>query len=117
MSKSRLVALSLALPGLSVAEDAPVATYAFMLPLVQHAFTSGAHGRCGHCKTQRPDGACMHRKRYTLHGQTHALCDAFAFWLLNPTVARLPAYLAVFDAFYPPRRRRAITPALPQSMA
>ena len=72
---------------------------------VQAAFTSG-FGACGHCHNQKADGSCGHRKAYTLHGKPYALCDGFAFWFNQPTVCQIPAYVQLFLAFYPEKKRR-----------
>lgn len=68
---------------------------------VQEAFT-GDFPACGHCggKTE-----CIHQKRYTLHGKPCEVCDGKAFWFFRPTQARLPAYLDLFQTFYPPKKQ------------
>jgi hypothetical protein len=71
---------------------------------IQEVFT-GPFGDCEHCHNQGEDGACRFRKRYTLHGREIAKCNGNTFWFFKPTLARLDDYLALFDQFYPPKRR------------
>jgi len=54
---------------------------------IKKAFT-GDYGACGHCHNQKEDGACMHRKTYTIDGKQYELCDGFAFWFHELTVRR-----------------------------
>jgi hypothetical protein len=65
----------------------------------------GGNGKCDHKHDK--DGFCKFRKSYTIEGRLIEKCNGRTFEFYEPSVERLPDYLALFDEFYPaPRRRR-----------
>ena len=70
---------------------------------IQEAFI-GNFPSCDHCegKTQ-----CIHQKRYTICSHPYEICDGKAFWFVAPKEEQLPAYLQLFSAFYPQKKRRS----------
>ncbi|NSW54116.1 MAG: hypothetical protein HPY85_16555 [Anaerolineae bacterium] len=81
---------------------------------ITEVFT-GPFGDCQHCHNQKADGSCLFRKSYTLGGRLIEKCNGNTFWFFQPTLACLPDYLALFTAFYPPRRRKPAKAAAPLS--
>lgn len=63
----------------------------------------GHHGDCEHCHNEK-DGACRFRKTYTIDGRFIEKCNGIVFEFRNPSVQRLPDYIALFTEFYPRRK-------------
>lgn len=61
------------------------------------------HGNCGHCGNER-DGVCSHRKVYTIDGKMYEKCDGAVFEFHQPSLKKLPDYMALLDEFYKPAR-------------
>ena len=65
---------------------------------IKDVFT-GTHGNCGHCNSSH-DGSCKHRKTYTIDDNVYEKCDGAVFEFCQPTMQKLPDYLALLDEFY-----------------
>ncbi len=63
---------------------------------IQEAFT-GKHGTCKHCKGDD----CRFRKDYEIDGVKYEKCNGTTFEFYAPDGERLPAYIALFEEFYP----------------
>lgn len=72
-------------------------------PVVKEVFT-GENGACGHCGNDH-NGVCKFRKTYTLDGRLIEKCNGRTFEFYQPDLNKLPAYLAVYDEFYPSKRK------------
>lgn len=62
---------------------------------IQQAFT-GEQGKCSHCRGE----SCRFRKSFVLNGTTIDKCNGEVFLFEQPTVERIPAYMALFSQFY-----------------
>lgn len=72
---------------------------------IKEVFT-GDHGRCQHCHNEK-DGKCRFRKSYTVDGVLIEKCNGFTFEFHEPTLEKLPQYLALFTEFFPARKTKA----------
>lgn len=77
-------------------------------PHIKEVF-DGPFGTCNHCKTQKADGRCGFRKTYTLDGRLIEKCNGNTFWFFQPKTEHLDDYVALFDAFYAPKRGKKVT--------
>jgi len=66
---------------------------------IKGVFT-GAHGDCGHCGDNDHGGSCQHRKTYTIDGKVYEKCDGAVFEFWQPSMQKLPDYMAILDEFY-----------------
>ena len=76
---------------------------------IKSVFLTG-HGNCNHCKGigHREDGNCSFRKTYTLDGSLIEKCAGVVFEFYQPTMQKLPDYLALLDEFYPTKGRKSL---------
>lgn len=61
----------------------------------------GNYGTCKHCKGD----SCKFRKDYEIDGVQYEKCNGTTFEFYEPTVERLPDYIALFREFYKPNNR------------
>ena len=66
---------------------------------IKGVFTS-AHGNCDHCGGKDHEGSCKHRKTYTIEGNIYEKCDGTVFEFWQPTMQKLPDYVALLSEFY-----------------
>jgi hypothetical protein len=64
----------------------------------------GDHAKCNQCHNDK-DGKCRFRKTYTLEGRLIEKCNGITFEFHEPSVQKIPDYMALFTEFYPNRRR------------
>lgn len=64
---------------------------------IKNVFT-GNYGTCKHCKGDD----CKFRKGYEIDGVQYEKCNGTTFEFHEPTVERLPDYIALFREFYKP---------------
>jgi hypothetical protein len=64
-------------------------------------------GEQGICKHDREDedGKCRFQKTYTLDGRQIEKCNGITFEFHDPSIQRLPDYLALLTEFYPRKRK------------
>ena len=72
---------------------------------IQEVFT----GPRADCRHDRDDGGgkCQFRKTYTLEGRLIEKCNGETFEFHQPSVEKLPDYVALFAEFFAPKRGRA----------
>lgn len=61
----------------------------------------GEHGNCS-CNPKKEN--CRMRKTYLVDGKWMEKCSGVVFEFLNPTVDKLPDYMALFREFYPRKK-------------
>lgn len=64
----------------------------------------GDFGGCKHCHNEK-DGICRFRKKYTLDDRLIEKCNGSTFEFQDPSIQRLPDYMALFTEFYPKKKR------------
>ncbi len=62
---------------------------------IKNVFT-GDYGTCKHCKGNH----CKFRKDYEIDGVPYEKCNGMTFEFHDPSVERLPDYIALFREFY-----------------
>ena len=72
-------------------------------PHVKEVFV-GSHGDCQHCHNDK-DGVCRFRKTYTIDDRLMEKCNGVTFEFHNPSIQRVPDYIALFTEFYPSRKQ------------
>jgi hypothetical protein len=70
---------------------------------IKQVFT-GPFGDCHHCHNEK-DGQCRFRKTYSIDDVFIEKCNGNTFWFFKPMQEKLPDYINLFTAFYPPRKR------------
>jgi hypothetical protein len=70
---------------------------------IKNVFT-GEHGNCQHCHNDK-DGVCRFRKTYTLEDRLIEKCNGVTFEFPNPSIQKIPDYLALLTEFYPNKSR------------
>ena len=78
---------------------------------IKEVFT-GPHADCQHCHNDR-DGICKFRKSYTLQDRLIEKCNGITFEFHNPSIQKLPEYIALFTEFYPKMKRAGIKQDVP----
>lgn len=73
-------------------------------PYIKEVFV-GKAADCRHDR-QDADGGCKFRKSYTLDGRLIEKCNGETFEFHQPSLERLPDYVALFAEFYGPKGRR-----------
>lgn len=63
----------------------------------------GENANCQHCHNDK-EGVCKFRKTYTIDGRLIEKCNGITFEFHNPSLLRLPDYIAVFTEFYPRKK-------------
>jgi predicted transcriptional regulator YdeE len=72
---------------------------------IKRAFQKG-QGDCHHCESgSRAGGECKFRKTYTLDSETIEKCSGEVFTFIAPASELLPDYMALFDEFYPGKKK------------
>lgn len=64
----------------------------------------GDNGNCQRCHNDK-DGVCRFRKTYTIDDRLIEKCNGTTFEFHNPTIQRIPDYIALFTQFYPSKKR------------
>jgi hypothetical protein len=64
----------------------------------------GDFGDCKHCHNEK-DGRCRFRKTYTLDDRLIEKCNGSTFEFRNPSLRKVPDYMALFTEFYPKKNR------------
>lgn len=59
----------------------------------------GNYGDCQHCHNEK-EGTCQFRKIYTLDNRFIEKCNGFTFEFHDPTIEKIPDYMALFTEFY-----------------
>jgi|GEM_PF-328858 hypothetical protein len=73
-------------------------------PHIKDVFT-GTHGDCEHCKDTEHKNSCKHRKIYTIEETVYEKCDGTVFEFWQPTIQKLPDYMALLDKFYASKKK------------
>jgi hypothetical protein len=70
---------------------------------IKEVFTS-EYGNCQHCHNEK-DERCQFRKTYTIEDRYIEKCNSYTFEFHEPTLQRIPDYLALFTKFFPSRQK------------
>lgn len=77
---------------------------------IKEVFT-GDQATCQHDHNEDADGNCRFRKSYTIDGRFIEKCNGITFEFHQPSLDKLPDYLALFTEFFPIRKSKtAIIP-------
>ena len=71
---------------------------------IKQVFT-GPFGDCHHCHNEK-DGQCRFRKTYSIDDVLIEKCNGNTFWFFQPMQEKMPDYINLFTAFYPPRKQK-----------
>jgi spermidine/putrescine-binding protein len=72
-------------------------------PYIKTVFVGDA-ANCQHCHNEK-DGVCRFRKTYTIDDRRIEKCNGITFEFHNPSIPRIPDYMALFTEFYPGKQR------------